>query len=96
MSIKARWAERENHLLLKTFRIFQRANLFLLLLPRSDLQNFSVLIAPKRRASKEAATSATEVATPPPVIERPIGGREFSRFPEIFIPFQSRPLVISW
>ena len=35
-------------------------------------------MAPKRRAGKEAATSATEGPPPPSVIERPIVGRDFS------------------
>ena len=33
-------------------------------------------MAPKRRAGKEVATSAAEDPSPPPVIERPIAGRE--------------------
>ena len=32
-------------------------------------------MAPKRRAEKELATSATEGSSPPPVIERPITGK---------------------
>ena len=35
-------------------------------------------MAPKRRAGKEAATSATEGPSPPLVIERPIAGRKLS------------------
>jgi len=35
-------------------------------------------MAPKRRAGKEVATSATEGPSPPPVIERPIAGKELS------------------
>ena len=35
-------------------------------------------MAPKRRAGKEVATSAAEGPSPPPVIERPIPGRDLS------------------
>jgi len=35
-------------------------------------------MAPKRRAGKEVATSTTEGPSPPPVIERPIAGRDLS------------------
>jgi len=35
-------------------------------------------MAPKRQAGKEVATSTTEGPSPPPVIERPIAGRDFS------------------
>ena len=35
-------------------------------------------MAPKRRAGKEVATSAAEGPSPPPVIERPIAGRDLS------------------
>ena len=35
-------------------------------------------MAPKRRVGKEVATSATEGPSPPPVIERPIAGRDLS------------------
>ena len=35
-------------------------------------------MAPKRRVGKEVATSAAEGPSPPPVIERPIVGRELS------------------
>ena len=35
-------------------------------------------MAPKRRAGKEVATSAMEGPYPPPVIERPIAGRDLS------------------
>jgi len=34
-------------------------------------------MAPKRRAGKEVATSAAE-GVPPPVIERPVAGKELS------------------
>ena len=33
---------------------------------------------PKRRAKKEVATSAAEGPSPPPIVERPIDGRELS------------------
>ena len=35
-------------------------------------------MAPKRRAGKVVATSTTEGPSPPPVIERPIAGRDLS------------------
>ena len=35
-------------------------------------------MAPKRREGKEVAISTTEGPSPPPVIEQPIAGRDFS------------------
>ena len=35
-------------------------------------------MAPKIRAGKEVATSAAEGPSPPPIVERPIAGRELS------------------
>jgi len=50
-------------------------------------------MAPKRRAGKEAATSAMEAPSPSLVIERPIAGREFSL---LFRDFSSLFEAIYW
>jgi len=46
-------------------------------------------MAPKRRAGKEAATSAMEAPSPPPIIEHPIESREFSLFREFHLFFEA-------
>jgi len=48
------------------------------------------------KCREEAAISDMEASSPPPIIERPITGKEFSLFPEFFISFQSQFLAISW
>ena len=48
-------------------------------------------MAPKRRAAKEAATSATKGPLPPPVIERLIAGRDLSLLLRDFYLF-SKPI----
>ena len=81
---------REAYLLIKLFKNFQRSGISFSSSFEISKNFLQVLEAPKQRAGKKVTTSAM-TPSPPPTIERPIAGRGFSLFLEIFfISFEAK------